>query len=313
MDALTPDVWKPFQDRFGLIHSVLVDPANLSPSTGNGLLYTAEACIIMKLRKVDFDGKAIAATFASCQVKPGLFRRSPVQDDQDSVDDYIGIGALAGICNFHKIARDILSYGEGSDQGSREAVLVRDVLEKAGGVLGRIKKGIEKLQPSLTIPYNYNNVEPGKFTLASWMGRYPALIIHWKLAARIQPNASELSVWSTILLLSAHQNMSTLGQDSWLLSWLMVLTYQTAGFRSAVADAAVNEWWNLLRQRFTGGIKQAMTDYLGGGAKDNPLSVFIDDFRDADTGASVTVNDTDKNPVGVVEGLLSDPRISSSD
>jgi hypothetical protein len=70
-------------------------------------------------------------------------------------------------------------------------------------------------------------------------------------------------------------------QDPWLQSWLMVLTYQTSGFRSVVADEAVKDWWDLLYQRWPGGLKQAMTTYLGAAAQGNPLSEFIEDFKDA--------------------------------
>jgi hypothetical protein len=245
---LTWDTWAPYRDRFGLIHSVPVDKTTQDPSTNNGLLYTAEACVIMQLRRVSYDRSAIASTIASCEVKPGLFRRSPTNpQDQEGPDDYIGLGALAGVCGFHDIARNILAYGSG------------------GG-----------------LPYNYNNVEPGKFTAGSWMGRFPAIIIHWKIAAGEQPSTFEFAIWSGALEYSARNNMNADSpQDPWLQSWLMVLTYQTSGFRSAVADAAVKDWWDLLNRRWPGGIKQAMTTYLSVGAQGNPLSEFIEDFKDA--------------------------------
>ena len=47
---LTWDTWAPYWHRFGLIHSVFVDKTTRDPSTKNGLLYTAEACVIMQLR-----------------------------------------------------------------------------------------------------------------------------------------------------------------------------------------------------------------------------------------------------------------------
>jgi hypothetical protein len=245
---LTWDTWAPYRDRFGLIHSVLVDKATRDPSTNNGLLYTAEACVIMQLRGVNYDRSAIASAIASCEVKPGLFRRSPSNpQDQEGPDDYIGLGALAGVCGFHDIAREILDYG---------------------------KSGI--------VPYNYNNVEPGRLTGGSWMERFPAMIVHWKMAAGEQPSTVELIIWGSALEYSARHNMNADSpQDPWLQSWLMVLTYQTSAFRSSVTDAAVTDWWNLLYQRWPGGIKQAMTTYLSAGAKGNPLSEFIEDFKDA--------------------------------
>jgi hypothetical protein len=144
---------------------VLVDKTTGDPSTCNGLLYTSQGCVIMQLRKVDYDRKAIASTIASCEVKPNLFRRSPTNpQDQEGPDDYIGLGALAGVCGFHDIARDILEYGNSGQ-----------------------------------VPYTYNNVEPGKFTGGSWMGRFPAMIIHWKMAAvsNAKLNATRSALFAT--------------------------------------------------------------------------------------------------------------------
>jgi hypothetical protein len=248
---LSWDTWAPYRDRFGLIDSVLVDKTTRDPSTNNGLLYTAEACVIMQLRGVTFDRNAIASAIASCEVKPGLFRRSPTNpQDQEGPDDYFGLGALAGVCGFHDIARDILEYGKSSGK------------------------------PPFN--YNYNNIDPGKFTTGSWMGRFPAIIIHWKIAAGEQPTTADFTVWSGALEVSARNNMKTDSpQDPWLQSWLMVLTYQTSGIHSIIADAAVKNWWSLLHQRWPGGIKQAMVTYLAGGAQGNPLGDYIEDFQNA--------------------------------
>jgi hypothetical protein len=77
--------WDPYRDRFGLINSVLVDQATHNPSTNNGPLYTAEACVIMQLRKVAYDRNAIASAIASCEVEKGLYRHSPTDpQDQDT-------------------------------------------------------------------------------------------------------------------------------------------------------------------------------------------------------------------------------------
>ena len=247
---LTWDSWTPYRDRFGLIHSVPVDKTTRNPSTNNGLLYTSEACVIMQLRNVNYDRRAIVSTIASCEVKPGLFRRSPTNpQDQEGPDDYIGLGALAGVCGFHDIGRSILHYG-------RDGVVTN----------------------------NYNNVDPNKFTWTSWMGRFSGADYSLKARCGEKPNTAEFVIWSAALEFSARDNMGTHSpQDPWLQSWLMVLTYEASEFRSNVADAAVTNWWGLLRQRYPGGIKQAMTEYLSAGAQGNPLSEFIEDFKDART------------------------------
>jgi hypothetical protein len=48
--ALTYDIWAPYQDRYGLIHTIAAVPGGES-QTGNGLFYTAIACTIMQLKK----------------------------------------------------------------------------------------------------------------------------------------------------------------------------------------------------------------------------------------------------------------------
>jgi hypothetical protein len=307
--TLSWHTWDPYRDRFGLINSVLVDQATHNPSTNNGPLYTAEACVIMQLRKVAYDRNAIASAIASCEVEKGLYRHSPTDpQDQDTVDDYIGLGALAGVCGFHDIAQDILQYGNGGEQAVRETVLGLDPVKTAKGWLGLLRNGLNASPVGNIVPYNYNNIQPGKFTEASWMGRYPALIVHWKLGAGQAPSEPEIVIWSAALEYSARTNMkSDSPQDPWLQSWLMVLTYQMSGVRSTVADAAVANWWKLMHQRWPGGIKQAMTTYLSNGATGNPLADYIEDFQDAHGSFAEFVDsgDDEKDLVSSVENLLS--------
>jgi hypothetical protein len=266
------------------------------PSTNNGLLYTAEACVIMQLQSVTYDRTKIAAAVTGNEVKPGLFRRSPTDVvDTETPDDYVGLGALAGICGFQQFARDILNYGGGSDQAS-----VSTVLGLSNNDFTNIRQTVGRCR---NIPYNYNNVDPGKFTWGTWMGAYPAIITHWKLAAGDRPSAEEFSVWSAALIFSGKQDSPD--QDHWLQSWLMVLTYEMSGYHSTVADFAVSQWWMMLHKRYPGGIRQTMTDYLAPGAVGNPFADYIQDFDKMRNPSAVMV-DTDAdaetlmNPVQAV-------------
>ncbi len=161
--TFTAAVWEPYTDKYGLIHSKPVQPppppggpSTAEPSTNNGLLYTAEASVIMQLRNVTYDKAQIAAGVKASQVVPGLFNRSPGNHSlPESQDDYIGLGALAGVCGFHDIARDILNYGKGDDQPSGPAVRPLD-----NGDFGSLSDEIKQCR---TVPYNYNNVAPGNF------------------------------------------------------------------------------------------------------------------------------------------------------
>jgi cation transport regulator ChaB len=293
--TLTPSVWYPYTDRDGLIHSVKVG-SDRGPSTNNGLLYTAEACVIMQLNNVAYDRKQLSDAVKSAQVKPGLYRRSKEDvNDFEAIDDYVGLGALAGVCGFHDVAREILNYGNGEEQPSRAAILALGISD--------FTYIHDKIQECKSIPYNYNNVDPGSFSTATWMGKFPAVITHWKLGAGDRPTSDEFAVWSAALLFSAMQNAS--GQDHWLQSWLMVLTYEMSEYHSTVADFAVAQWWRMFHERYPGGVKQTMTEYLSG-APGNPLAEYIDDFEQArNPSATVVDNNLDAtNILDSVEGLM---------
>jgi hypothetical protein len=298
--SFTADVWTPYTDRFGLIHTKPVDPTTRDPSTNNGLLYTAEACTIMQLKNVSYDKAKIAAAVSASQVEPGLFRRSPVDfNDAEAPDDYIGLGALAGVCGFQSVARDILAYGAGADQVSGPTII--------GLNIAAISHINDEIKQCTTVPYNYNNVNPKVFSFATWMGKFPAIITHWKLAAGYRPSSDELGVWAAALILSGTTDTSN--KDHWLQSWLMVLTYESSQYHSSAADFAVTQWWSLLHQHYPGGIKETMTDYLAlaPGAPPNPFAEYIDDF-DQWRNPSITMIDTDNsalNSLTSVGGLLS--------
>ena len=312
MSGLTYESWKPYQDKYGLIHTILAVPGGES-QTGNGLLYTAIACTIMQLRNVAYDRIAIAAAIASCEVEPGLglYRHTPTNlGFQEGVDDYIGLGGLAGICDFRNIAKNILRYGEGAKQPLREAIFNLDPIQRGQGWLGLLREGTKVLNPNSVVPYNYNNVEPGKFTEESWLGRHVGAILHLRLAAGRALNSAEAVIWAGDREESGRQYLHESDhEDSWLQSWLMVLTYELSGFRSATIDLAIKDWWIMLRQRFPGGIQEAMTKYLatGPGFQNNPFGLFIEDFKDVRSGSTLGVmSAADGDLLDAVEGLLRD-------
>jgi hypothetical protein len=118
----TADVWKPYTDKFGMIHTTKVG-ADGNPASNNGLLYTAEACTIMQLQGVSYDRSRIASGLAAYQIMPGLFKRAPANVvDQEAPDDWVGLGALAGVCGYHDVAQGILDYG--THQGATSSSVV---------------------------------------------------------------------------------------------------------------------------------------------------------------------------------------------
>lgn len=245
-------VFSDYQDYYCIVHTT--KPRDRDPGAdNNGLLYTAEACTIMQLQNVSYDRNDIATGLPHWQVEghPGLYRHAPEnKTNPEGPDDYIGLGALAGVCGFHQVAREILNYGKPDDQALALAGVNANPVSRGKECYASLRKGIT---PTGFIPYNYNNVDPGKFTLATWLGKAPAIITHLKLGAGDQPTRSELAIWSAALLYSGESGLSDpphSNQDKWLQSWLMVLTYEMAHYHSGDADAAVGKWWNLLYQRY---------------------------------------------------------------
>jgi hypothetical protein len=302
-------VWVDYQDYYCFIHTT--KPKDQDPGAdNNGLLYTAEACTIMQLQNVSYDRNDIATGLPHWQVEghPGLYRHAPENKmDPEGPDDYIGLGALAGVCGFHQVARDILNYGKPDDQALLLAGFNLNPVSQGKECYASLRKGIT---PTGFIPYNYNNVDPGKFTLATWLGKEPAIITHLKLGAGDRPTGSELAIWSAALLYSGESGLSDpphSNQDRWLQSWLMVLTYEMAHYHSGDADAAVDKWWNLLYQRYPGGIQQTMTEYLNlpGGTEANPLSKYVKDFKDKRDTTAISVDAVEASLVDALQGLLS--------
>ncbi len=301
-------VFSDYQDYYCIVHTKR--PQDRDPGADyNGLLFTAEACTIMQLQNVIYDRNDIATGLPHWQVEghPGLYRHAPEnKTDTEGPDDYIGLGALAGVCGFHQVAREILNYGKPDDQALALAGANANPVSRGKECYASLRKGIT---PTGFIPYNYNNVDPGKFTLATWLGKAPAIITHLKLGAGDQPTRSELAIWSAALLYSGESGLSDpshSNQDKWLQSWLMVLTYEMSHYHSGDADTAVDKWWNLLYQRYPGGIQQTMTEYLNlPGGTENPLSKYIKDFKDKRDTTAISVDSVEAGLVDALQGLLS--------
>ena len=208
----------------------------------------------------------ISRALERSQVKPGLFGRGPSQlHDQEAHDDYWGLGAMTGVCRFHNVAHDLLAYGQGSDQSSGATV--------AGLHLPDFGSLDDTVRQCKTIPYNYNNASPGTFTWSSWMGRYPALITHWKIADGNEFSRQTSSRCGPRHFCSTEKTAKEGDTNPWLLGWIQVLTYQMSQNYSAAADFAVAEWWKMLHARYPdGGIKQVMKDHLAGEAPTHPLA-----------------------------------------
>lgn len=290
--TLTAASWDDYTDRFGIIHTKKVDPSTRDPKTDNGLLYTAEACTIMEMRHVSYDRARMAAGIKADEVKPGLYRHTPLKLEQpEAHDDYVGLGALAGLCGFRDVARNILAYGRGADQ---HGMAPADAKEHFGSMADDMIK-------CKVVSYNYNNVTPGVWSWDAWLGRLPEVVTHLKIAAGERPTSEELALWAAILIANGKKSVSE--RSSWLQNWLMVLTYQMSAFHSATADYASREWWKQLHAKFpNGGVKELMTAYLGDHENGNPFADFIDDFEQSRNANAIMI-DSISEPENLLRSL----------
>jgi hypothetical protein len=151
-----------YTDSFGLVQNRLPSPGD-GWTSGNGLLFTGEAvCALAQAKELsDSLRPQYAKAVRNCAVVPGLYRRHPALVDQEGPDDYIGLGAVASLCDV-TIAEEILKYGQAN-------------------------------------LWCMNNVTIGKKTLQSWLGRFPALICHLKFAAGQNPPLWQKIYWTAIV------------------------------------------------------------------------------------------------------------------
>jgi len=122
-------------------------------SSGNGIRYSSERLIALEsageAEGVDFD--SFLTLMENCERQPGLMMRGPtgihIHGDQQSFDDYIAL--------FSALRTIIDSPNSGIKHKTRSRDLMMRIYAHG------LKTG-----------FVYNNVDPGKFTVHSWLGRF---------------------------------------------------------------------------------------------------------------------------------------------
>lgn len=223
------DDFAPYIDKYGL-----VQPA-IGGTSGNGLLYTALYAMALLQQGTISVGLAgtILRAYYSCEKGPGLMQRLPNGAfGQEGPDDYVGCGLAANLLGT-ELAESIVTYGRGEKW------------------LGLISK------------YNYNNVTPGVFTLASWLGRQPQVICHLEFAAGQNPPLWRKLWWNAAITLACFAKVTD--QDAHTLTWCLI---QVADGKSVITQPFVWLWRKVMAKRKPGGISQNLRDYFG---FDHPL------------------------------------------
>jgi hypothetical protein len=232
----------PYIDRFGLVQPEPGEPAGTS---GNGILYTAQAIVAYNDHgHLDSDKtRNFEKAISACETQPGLLHRAPEgKTDQEGPDDYVGAALASRYVDGGALARRVLQYGQqGVDKYNPE---FEDEHKRK---YSKIVFNILSLGGRRKIKYVYNNSNPGYFTLSAWLGRQPAVIASLKLASvgfdRPKLTLLEKLVWS-VSLLGIFLAKKT-HHDSFVLDWCRVRTAQ--GSRSKLVELVSKIW----RWRFT--------------------------------------------------------------
>lgn len=248
--TLMNEDYKPYTDRFGLVQPEPGDPAGTS---GNGLLYTAQAVVAYHDNDELTYPKMLLfeEAFMACEKEPGLMNRAPEgKDDQEGPDDYVGCGLMSSYADDGSLARRILAYGN-----KRCSTFDPAAEDESKRFWSRIVYYVLRvLNFGRGIRYVYNNSNPGKFTLSAWLGRQPGLIAHLKIAAGIKPTILERLVWCVSLLGIPDKTH----HDSWILSWCRVRSWRKRGLPEKLAVW----WWSRNFKKVWGNPGDLLADYF---------------------------------------------------
>ena len=240
------EAFKPYIDDHGLVQP------GLGRGSNNGILFTAEYYItLLKAGELTpEDKKTFESIMDACQPEPGLTNRQPPNtphDDQEGLDDYIGLLAAAFLLG-SDIGTEVLDYGK-------------------------------RNHSPYGLQFYYNNVWPGthkykpgdnRTNWSAWLGRFPGFVAHAYLCGgEVPPFLYQLGWAATIKFSPKPEN-----QDSYILSWLMVVAYDAFPKKSFFMTRAANSFKQNLRKNFPGGIREVFSKYF---EPNHPLGIYGQD------------------------------------
>lgn len=187
-------------------------------STQNGLLFTAYYyALLSRYRPLSaWEKNYLWDILSRSQIKAGLYQRSPWCDDQEAIDDYIGVVVLCELIGARDHARALLRFGETSyiDLGFTE------------------------------LPFYYNNAVPGtqlhkdgRKNRDAWLGRFPAWVYCVHQAACVSPGyglTAAFAISSALNRTLGHR----IGQDP-----IMQQTAVHIAFRGNAIERTLSDIW----------------------------------------------------------------------
>lgn len=231
------DALDEFTDSVGLLQNHVTSAGTVA--SGNGILTTAQAvCLLSKIESKPFsylmprwhDG------ILKCELEPGLFDRHPLSiEDQESIDDYVGLGLFSDTLN-RTIAQRILTRAR----------------TKPFMLWG--------LFPMSFYLKNEKKDDPA-FDKRAALVRNLSLEAHLEFAAGEAPHP--LLQLAHIYAIAFH---TWKNEDEPILTWCL---YETAKTKSPLVSLA-GVWFNRrLRRKYPGGMAEVFTIYYG---ENHPLA-----------------------------------------
>jgi len=234
------------RDEYGLIQ-----PGN--GSGGNGLRYTSDYLLILKrlgfCKTDDINDFEQVTKRCRAGVIPGCYNRSPVNTDQEGPDDYVALAAAD-----RDIAFDIFTYGVNNNW-----------------IYCNVEPGIKYNWTWEVFRRYVLGKKDRTHRLSALFFRQPQLIAHFYYAASFKcplwrKLAWFLSIWYTSF-------SETKGQDDWVLSNHLIITYLMSSQRTWYQDWVCNYWGKQFKKTWPGGFKELLTKYFGW---EHPLAKYSD-------------------------------------
>lgn len=205
-----------YQDKYGFYHVQLVD-SERNPSTQNGILWTAMCLIMLKNNGMPqneieayWKGKAL-----SLEVVPGVYRRFPGSDENNSMDNLAGMLACCELAN-DKIT-PMLIYQHGKNFRGKFVDIVTTYEEhlKQSTLLTKVLKS---LFGHCAVSYVYTVHNPKETHWFGWFSRSPAVVGHLKRLSNVPTTFIEDLVTVAGILISGYMNPNN--RDAYALPWV---------------------------------------------------------------------------------------------
>lgn len=170
-------------------------------STGNGNLFTAHYAFGLSANGLlEHDKERLTQVYLNNFREAGLLNRKPGANDwYQAHDDIVGLMGADALMNPDRkdrlLTRAVYEYGQGSAQGidsnekDPKKIKLNSQLYPALMILGLGK-----------IRWVWNNVQPKKFHVSSWLGRRMEIIATMQMSLGIAPNPFVWAYWAATMM-----------------------------------------------------------------------------------------------------------------